>query len=172
MQLLQGEEIDDFLRSCETSAYHLEVLDTYETPEEAEPFRKFLEGEPDDYSWGEDWWAVVREVTGTGRSVRRARVVTEPHVDYTRWGLVVANQNIAAGEEIRYLPRHLIDSAELTTDDFWLIDDRLLAFTVFEPSGRYVGWGISEDPVIVDHARVVWGRVWDKAIPHADYVQA
>ncbi|GAB2652683.1 DUF6879 family protein [Nocardia goodfellowii] len=172
MQLLQGEEIDDLLRSCESSAHHLEVLDTYETPEEAEPFGKFLAGEPDDYAWGADWWNLIREVTSTGRAVRRARVVTEPHTAYTRWGLVVANQNIAVGEEIRYLPRHLIDPAALSTDDFWLVDDRLLAFTVFEPSGRYVGWGISHDPVIVDHARAVWNRVWDKAIPHADYIQA
>lgn len=172
MQLLQGEEIDDLLRSCERSAYHLEVLDTYETPEEAEPFRKFLAGEPDDYAWGADWHRLIREVTGKGRAVRRARVVTEPHVDYTRWGLVVANQNIAAGEEIRYLPRHLIGPSELTKDDFWLLDDSTLAFTVFGQSGRYIGWGISKDPVIAVHARTVWNRVWDKAIPHAEYVKA
>nr|WP_218022470.1 DUF6879 family protein [Nocardia amamiensis] len=61
------------------------------------------------------------------------------HTDYTRWSLVVAHQNIAAGEEIRYLARRLIDPAELTTDDFWLFDDKLVAFTVFEPSGQFVG---------------------------------
>ncbi|MGL5810753.1 MAG: DUF6879 family protein [Nocardioides sp.] len=171
MHLLRGEEIDGLLRSCERSAYHLEVLDSYETPEEAEPFGRFLAGEPDDYAWGADWYRLIREVTGAGCVVRRARVVTEPHVDYTRWGLVVANHNIAAGEEIRYLPRHLIDPSELTTDDFWLLDDRTLAFTIFEPSGRYVGWGISEDPTIVGYARTVWNRVWNRARPHAEYVE-
>jgi hypothetical protein len=172
MQLLQGDEIDNLLRSCRHSAHHLEVLDTYETPEEAEPFRKFLAGEPDDYAWLTGWHQLIREVTSTGRVVRRARVVTEPHVDYTRWGLVVAQHNIAAGEEVRYLPRHLIDPHELTTDDFWLLDDNKVAFTIFEPSGRYVGWGISNDPVIVHHARTVWNRVWQNATPYTEYVKA
>ena len=30
---------------------------------------------------------------------------------------------------------------------------------------------ISHDPVIVEHARTVWNRVWDNAVPHMDYVK-
>ncbi|MEV6319866.1 DUF6879 family protein [Nocardia sp. NPDC051787] len=172
MQFLQGEEIDNLLRACEHSAYHLELQDSYSTPEEAEPFRKFLAGEPDDYAWCDDWDSLIHEVTSTGRVVRRARVVTEPHTDYVRWSMVVAHRNIAAGEDVRYLPRHLIDPAELTTDDFWLLDDRVLAFTVFEPSGRYAGWAITHDPVVVEHARAAWNQVWDEAVSHAEYVKA
>ncbi|MBF6297829.1 hypothetical protein IU459_09755 [Nocardia amamiensis] len=172
MQLLQGEAFDEFFHKFERTAYHLEVLDTYSTPEEDEPFRQFLAGEPDDYEWFKDWEELVREITASGRVMHRARVVTEPHTDYTRWSLVVAHQNIAAGEDIRYLARHLIDPSELTTDDFWLFDDNLVAFTVFEPSGQFVGGAFTEDPVIVGHCRAVWNRVWNKSLPHAEYIKA
>ncbi|MFC3438308.1 DUF6879 family protein [Nocardia seriolae] len=50
---LQDEGFDDLLRDCKYEAFHLEVKDTYETPEETEPFRNFLEGRSadDDYGW-------------------------------------------------------------------------------------------------------------------------
>ena len=34
----------------------------------------------------------------------RVRVVSEPHDDYTRFLLDLARINVAAGEDIRYLP--------------------------------------------------------------------
>ncbi|WP_454196274.1 DUF6879 family protein [Nocardia sp. Marseille-Q1738] len=170
MQLLQREAFDEYFHKFERTAYHLEVLDSYSTPEEDEPFRKFLAGEPDDYAWCDDWDSLIHEVTSNRRVVRRARVVTEPHTDYARWCMVVAHRNIAAGEDVRYLARHLIDPAELTTDDFWLFDDKLVAFTVFEPSGQFMGGAFTQDPVIVGHCRAVWNRVWDKAVPHDEYI--
>ncbi|MGY1865270.1 DUF6879 family protein [Nocardia gipuzkoensis] len=172
MQLLRHEAFYDLFRSCKHSAYHLEVVDTYSTPEESEPFRKFLAGEPDDFEWFNDWTDLVREVTASGIVMRRARVVTEPNVDYTRWGLTVAHRNIEAGEDIRYLPRHQIDPTELSADDFWLFDDNLVSFTTFTPDGAAGGGAVTTDPVIVEYARSVWDRVWDKAVPHAEYIQA
>lgn len=85
MQLLQGEAFDEFFHTFERTAYHLEVLDTYETPEESEPFQRFLAGVPDDYEWFEDWADEVHAVTSSGKRMRRARVITEPHTDYARW---------------------------------------------------------------------------------------
>lgn len=92
---------------------------------------------------------LVRGATDAGRSIRRPRVVTVPHGDYTRWGLTVAPHNISAGEDIRWLPRHLIDPAELTTDDYWQFDDKRAVFTVFKPDGQFVGGAAITDPTIV-----------------------
>lgn len=172
MDLLRGEAFDEFFYKFERTACHLEVLDVYETPEESEPFRKFLAGEPDDLEWFQDWMELVQQVTSSGKQMRRARVVTAPHTDYTRWALSIARHNIAAGEEVRYLARHLVDQSELTTDGFWLFDDNQVAFNVFEPSGQYVGGALTIDPVIVEHCRAVWNRVWDKATPYSEYVSA
>jgi hypothetical protein len=170
VQLLQGKEFDDLFRNFRSTAFHLEVQDSYHTPNESGPFELFLNGETDDFAWHQPWLDLVRDVTASGRSITRARVVTVPHVVYTRWGLTVARHNIDAGEDIRYLPRHLVDPTELTTDDWWLFDDRTVVFTVFEPTGRFSGGAASADPVIVEHCRTVRDVVWQRAIAHADYV--
>jgi hypothetical protein len=169
---LTGSAFTGLLRTCRQSAFHLEVHDSYGTPAEDEPFRRFLDNEPDDYEWLSGWLEVVRDATARGVSFTRVRVVTEPHVDYTRWGLVVASQNIDAGEDIRYLARHHIDSGELATDDYWLIDDVTVAFTLFAPSGAAAGAAISTDPVIVERCREVRDTVWRRAVAYDRYVRA
>ncbi|MCM6778132.1 hypothetical protein NDR87_32085 [Nocardia sp. CDC159] len=153
-------------------AVHLELEDTYTTPEEAEPFRKFLEGEPDDYAWFSDWADLVRDLTTNGRTMRRVRVVTVPHVDYTRWSLVVAARNEAAGEDVRYIPRHTVDPALVAGDDWWIFDDDLVAFSVFTPEGAGAGLATTTDPVIAAHIRNVRDRLWPLAIPYTEYVAA
>jgi len=170
VELLHGGAFDKLFRDFDSDAFHLEVRDTYHTPEESGPFHLFLTGQPDDLAWHQPWLDLVREVTTGGRTVRRARVVTVPHGDYTRWGLVIAPHNIAAGENIRWLPRHLIDPGDLTADDYWLFDDARVVFTVFEPDGRFAGGAATTDPTIVERCRAVRDRVWHAAIPHARYV--
>ena len=84
MELLQGEAFDNLFRTFDRSAFHLELQDSYHTPEEAGPFDLFLAGKPDDFAWHQPWLALVREATRKGKTITRARVVTVPHVDYTR----------------------------------------------------------------------------------------
>lgn len=170
MELLQDEAFYALFHSFARSAFHLEVQDSYHTPDEAGPFDLFLAGEADDFVWHQPWLNLVREVTSAGKTITRARVVSVPHVDYTRWGLTVAPQNIAAGEDIRWLPRHLIAADALPADDYWLFDDELVAFTVFEPSGRFAGGAATRDAKIASYCREGRDRVWEAAIPHNEYV--
>jgi hypothetical protein len=170
MRLLTGEAFDSLFRTFGRSAFHLEVQDTYETSEESEPLKLFLEGKPDDFAWHQEWLQLMAETTKAGRSVTRARVVTVPHVDYVRWGLTVAELNIAAGEDIRWLPRHRAEGIELPLDDFWLFDDERVVFTIFEPTGQFAGGADTTDPYIVERCRSVHQQVWQRAIPHAAYV--
>lgn len=172
MELLQGGAFEGLFHSFAHTAFHLEVQDSYYTPDEAGPFELFLSGQPDDLAWHQPWLDLVQSVTGGGKKITRARVITVPHVDYTRWGLTVTPFNIAAGEDVRWLPRHLIDDEELTTDDYWLFDDRVVVFTVFEPSGQFSGGAATTDPVIVAHCRRVRDRVWQAAIPHSKYLDS
>jgi hypothetical protein len=170
VRLLQGTAFDDLFRTFERCAFHLEVEDSYHTPEESGPFHKFLTGEPDDFAWHQPWLTLIRAATRGGKHVERVRVVSVPHVDYTRWGLSVAGLNIAAGEDIRWPPRHRTAGLDLTADDFWLIDDTRVVFTVFTPAGQFSGGVETVDPVIVDRCRRVRDQVWAAATPHADYL--
>ncbi len=170
MELLQGDAFDDLFHTFAREAFHLEVQDTYHTPDETGPFHLFLTGQVDDFAWHQPWLRLVREVSAAGRTIRRVRVVSVPHVDYTRWGLTVAEHNIAAGEDIRWLPRHLADSDALTADDFWLFDGERVVFTVFEPGGRFAGGAATPDPTIVARCCAVRDLAWKMAIPHQRYI--
>ncbi len=172
MELLQGDVFDDLFRTFAHGAFHLEVQDSYHTPDESGPFALFLAGRTDDLAWHRPWLDLAREVSAAGKRIRRVRVVSVPHVDYTRWGLTVAEHNVSAGEDIRWLPRHLIGPDELTGDDFWLFDDDRVVFTGFQPGGRFAGGAATTDPVIVERCRAVRDGVWHAAIPHREYIDS
>jgi hypothetical protein len=172
VRLLQGSTFDEIFRTFQRSAFHLEVEDSYHTPDESTPFQKFLDGQPDDYGWHRPWLSLVRAATRSGKRIERVRVVSVPHVDYTRWGLTVAPLNIEAGENIRWLPRHLTARMDLPGDDFWLIDDNRVVFTVFTPDGTFSGGAETRDSLIVGRCVRVRDEVWAAAVAHADYVNS
>lgn len=156
--------------TCTSRAFHLETQDTYTVAEETESVRKFIAGEPDDpEDWFDPWDALIRKVTGGGRLVQRARIVTVPHADYTRWLLAGTHDNLAAGEDVRWLPRHLSDPKDAVTDDYWLIDDHTVAYTVFTPT-EFAGIAVTYDPRLVSLCTGVYERVWAAAIPHSSYI--
>jgi hypothetical protein len=171
MLLLPADAFHAVFRSFERTAFHLEVRDFYRTPEEAAPFQRFLDGEPDDATWQRPWLDMVREVTEAGRSVRRLRVVTVPSSDYTRWLLSISGFNVEAGEEIRWLPRTAPEGLPAGDDDFWLFDDRRVVFTLFEPDGTFAGGAATDDPAIVRHCVRARTALWAAGIPHDDYLK-
>ncbi|WP_433727721.1 DUF6879 family protein [Nocardia sp. CA-129566] len=166
--MLRDEQRDNLFRECRQEAFHLEVRDDYAVPMESGPFRRFLDNEPDDYAWFHDWDVEAREITGRGVVLSRVRVVTVPHTDYQRWGMVVAAHNVAAGEDIRYLPRHL--AGAVPPDDWWLFDGELVAYNLVDDDGKAVGMALTSDPHIAAYCRDVKSRLWDLATPYADYV--
>ncbi len=171
MRLLLDGAFDELFRTFQQSAFHLEVADVYQAPGESEPLRRFLAGEPDDYAWQQPWLSLMREATAAGRAVRRLRVVSVPHGDYTRWLLAVSRLNTGAGEVIRWLPRHAVGSRPITTDDFWIFDDARVVFTVFAPDGSFAGGAETVDSAIVEHCARVRDALWPVAVPHDDYVE-
>lgn len=167
MQLVADDGFNDLLQTCKREAFHLEVLDSYAEPSENEPLRRFLDGEPDDYGWFQPWMDLVGQTTGRGVAVTRTRIVSVPHTDYTRFSLAVAELNSRAGEDIRYLPRHL--AGEVPPDDFWLFDDQLVIFSAFGASGAWSG-AVTADANIVDYCKRVKERFWPLAVPYSEYV--
>jgi hypothetical protein len=172
MGLLAGDAFDNLFRTFDKTAFHLELKDSYTVPDESGPFALFQEGQPDDFAWHQPWLRLVREATQTGKQVTRARVVTVPHSDYVRWGLAVAPLNIAAGEDIRWLPRHLATGIDLPGDDYWLFDDRRLVFTVFHEDGRFLGGRETNDTAMIEQCLRARDQVWARAIPRSHYVSS
>ncbi|MEV6767089.1 DUF6879 family protein [Nocardia sp. NPDC051030] len=161
----------ELFRECRFDAFHLEVRDTYAVPSESEELRRFLNGEPTtvDYS-SRPWIQLMRDTTARGVTVRRVRVITVPHSDYHRWLLSITHSNAEAGEDIRYLPRHL--AGEVPTDDWWLYDDARVAFNLIDSGGKPDGMAVTSDDGIVAHCLSTRDRLWQSAIPFVDYVDS
>ncbi|WP_433654006.1 DUF6879 family protein [Nocardia sp. CA-128927] len=161
----------DLILSARVSAFHMEVRDTYAEPEESEPLRRFINGEPepsDGYD-KDDWIDLVEKMTGRGVTMSRVRVVTVPHSDYQRWLLSVAGSSVAAGEDIRYLPRHLVGPEDVPSDDWWLLDGQQVAFNLVDRDGRPAGAAVTTDPEIIGYCERVKDRLWQLATRYREY---
>lgn len=171
MRHLTFDNLAEAMRS-HRRAFHLEVRDDYSGVNgEADRVRRFLAGEPQDPQASATWHALMHEVTASGRTVQRVRVITEPHGDYTRFSIGTSAANIEVGEDIRWLPRQDAPP-DLPDDDWWLFDDAVAAYTVFTSDGAALpGWMATTDPVVVAHYAQLRDLLWSKAIAHADYAK-
>ena len=170
MELRSDDDWPELFRAARESAHHTELRDSYAEPSESEPLRRFLAGDPPPVYDKSDWIDLVRETTGRGVTWTRVRVITVPHSDYQRWLFSVTGENVAAGEDIRYLPRHLAPADVLPSDDWWLFDDRTVAFNLVDVDGRPAGLSVTTDPAIAARCRWVKQRLLSLATPFALYV--
>ncbi|WP_280397576.1 DUF6879 family protein [Nocardia carnea] len=172
MRLLYGaEELRPVFATAERSAFHLETRDDYASESESESLAAFRADETIDPGgkWFSGWTDHVAATVARGVAMRRARIVSEPHTLYTRYLLALSRHNIEAGEDIRYLARHEADPSDPATEDFWLFDERAVAFSLLDARGLWVGAALTDEPVIVAHAVAVRDRVWAAAAPFEEY---
>jgi hypothetical protein len=160
---------DQLLATFEREAIHLETRDAYGTAVELPHMAKWAAGEPDDLAWLDGWCRALRQHVEAGRSVRRARIVSEPLSDYQRWSYSIAHPMVAAGEDIRWVPRRLVSSIGVPGNDFYFFDDRLVVFLLYAGSGLAVDRVSSTDPADLRLCRQAFDAVWKYAIPHHDY---
>jgi uncharacterized protein DUF6879 len=163
------DDWDHLFHECRHSAFHMEIRDSYAEPAESEALRRFLNNEPPPEYDKSDWIGLIREMTGRGVVVSRIRVVTVPHTGYQRWLLSVTGENVEAGEDIRYVPRHSVDPEIVPSDDWWLFDEKVVAFNLADPAGKPAGAGTTTDPGIVAYCREVKDRIWPFAMPYRGY---
>jgi hypothetical protein len=166
---ITDDEFDSLLAHFERDAIHLETRDTYGTATELPHMAKWAAGEPDDLEWLQDWCSALREQVKVGKSVRRARIVSEPLSDYQRWSYSIAYPMVEAGEEIRWVPRRLVSSVALPGNDFYLFDDHLIVFLIYAGNGLGTDKVMSTDPADIRLCRSAFEAVWKLSIAHSDY---
>jgi hypothetical protein len=172
VELITSAERDELFNSFERDAFHLELRDEYGSPVEDTPYVRWQRGEPDDYAWLDPWMTLMRRVTGEGKTVRRVRVVTEPHTPYVSWEHSLTRFNTEAGEDIRWLSRQRLPGGitfPVAGNDWWLFDDRLLAVGHFDADGRVLGSELVEDSETIAECVRIRDLLWSLASPHAEY---
>ncbi|MFD3325766.1 DUF6879 family protein [Streptomyces sp. NPDC058701] len=172
MELISSAERNQLFESFTRDAFHLELRDDYSVPNEEGPFADWLNGTGGDDSFMEPWLQLMKRVTGSGKTVRRVRVVSEPHSPYIQWEYATTAVNEEAGESIRWMPRHKLPEGlrfPVDGNDWWLYDDRLLAVGHFDDAGQVLGSEIIEDPAIVAECIRVRDLLWSIATPTIEY---
>jgi uncharacterized protein DUF6879 len=166
---ITDEQFEELLGSFTQEAIHLETRDAYGTDVELPHMAQWVSGETDDLDWLQDWCDALREHVAAGRSVRRARIVSEPLSDYQRWSYSIARPMVEAGEDIRWVPRGLVSSVALPGNDFYLFDDRLAVFLLYAANGLGTGKIGSSDPGDIQLCRSAFEAAWKLSIPHSEY---
>jgi hypothetical protein len=169
MNLLTGEDFERLFTSFDHTAFRFETRDRYNVDAEQEHIRKFLAGEPDPERRWRPWHDTVRNATTAGKRFMRVRAVSVPLSDYARFGLVGAEYNNEAGEDIRYMERTRYRELGLPEHDVWLFDSQRLAFLHFDDDDRLVGAEITTDPdTVLRHCQ--WRDVaWHYAVTRDEF---
>jgi hypothetical protein len=161
----------ELLAACTSSAVHMEIHDAHRTSDPA--YQAWLSGQSDAQESARQYRAhtdVVVAAVRRGVSVRRARIISEPVSDYVRWEHWLTEPvNIAAGEQVRWLPRRLASTLAVPGNPYWVFDDRLVRFTIYGGDGEVQGSQYSDDSGVVQACGSAFEAVWRLAIPHQEY---
>ncbi len=169
MTPVTDEEFEELLASFDRDVIHLEMRDAYGTAVELPHMARWAAGEPDDLEWLQDWCAALRRHVRAGKSIRRARIVSEPLSDYQRWSYSIAYPMVEAGEDIRWVPRRLVSSVALPGNDYYLFDDRLAVFLLYSGTGLAAGRLSSAAPAVIRLCRSSFEAAWKLSVPHREY---
>ncbi|MGW9347576.1 DUF6879 family protein [Nocardiopsis flavescens] len=172
METLDSQGWARIFESCRESAYHLEMRDHYAVAEEAADMEKWRAGE-----WGPEqdaeskagWLDLMRATAARGVRLRRVRIVSEPVTEYIRFEHEGTPQNLAAGEDIRWLPRSRTSGLALPGNDCWIFDGSTVLFNHFTGDGAWVGNEISTDSEVAGMCARAFESAWELGVPHRDH---
>ncbi|MER5866185.1 DUF6879 family protein [Kitasatospora sp. NPDC002040] len=166
-------DFSELLAGARHSAVHLEMRDSYWVEKEKGPFAEWQAGvrldRDDRATWWRPWLDLIADSVARGVEIRRARIVSEPVTEYIRFEHSGTFTNIAAGEQVRWLPRRLASDLALPGNDFWLFDGRLVRFNHFTGDGTSAGPEIRDEPAVAKLCQDAFEAVWERAIPHQQY---
>ncbi|MEU5534156.1 DUF6879 family protein [Streptomyces sp. NPDC020362] len=146
---LDGDEWIAYFRNFKSSAFRLEVHQTYTLPAETETFHAFLAGKPMPEGFNERWHQTIRDNTAAGRTMTRAKIVRLPLTPYSRflieWGIT---GNAAAGEDYRILDLTDRPNPGLPEQDFWMFDETTVVHLNYRTDGTQINRELIRDPDI------------------------
>ncbi len=166
---LSEEEFNALFLHVRREALHMNMRDSYGTETELPHLAKWKAGEPDDLAWLQPWCDMMRDHVTAGRVFRRVNIVSEPLSEYQQWALEVERPMVAAGQDIRWVPRRLVSEVCLPGNDFWLFDDGLVVFLHYTGIGINADFEPSNAPAVVQRCRASFESVWRLGTPYKEY---
>ncbi|MFF5229647.1 DUF6879 family protein [Dactylosporangium sp. NPDC000521] len=160
---------EELFANCHRSAVHMEMRDTY-TPDDEVYLRWKMNERVDIRKEFKDWYDLMVSTTARGVAVRRLRIVSEPITDFLRHEYEsTADLNLAAGEDVRWLPRRQASDLAFPGNDFWVFDDEIVRFGHFAGDGTYLGMEIVTERTVAQFCVTSFEAAWARAIEHRNY---
>lgn len=163
------------LEAARASAVHLEMRDQYAVGDERADFEQWRATGRRDVDPASDYWApwvdLISRTRAGGVTVRRARIVSEPATEYIRYEHAGTHVNVAAGEQVRWLPRHQAATLLVPGADLWIFDNETVLFNHFTGDGNWADpdMELVTDPTVVRQCTTAFERIWERAAPHDQY---
>jgi len=163
----------DLLDGSTRQAIHLEARDAYSAKDEAYlQWRRdgALPEEEVRRRWG-SWIDLAGDAVDRGVRIRRARVVSEPPSDYVRYEHAITTAlNLAAGEQVRWLPRDQApEQLLIPVNDFWIFDDHTVLFLHHAGDGEETRRALSRDQQLIAGLTGAFETVWEASVDHEHY---
>ncbi|MHB9862199.1 DUF6879 family protein [Streptomyces sp. YIM S03343] len=158
-------DVAHLFREFRHTAWRLETRRGYASDRRSPKWTRWLAGEDIAHEPANAWRENVAEQTAAGKRFERVRLVDEPLTEGQRFLLASAPSNMAAGEDVRVLPRGRAEELRLPGEDFWLFDSKILARFAFDEDDATLGVYVTEDPVEVLAACQARDAAWHHAIP-------
>lgn len=164
-----------FFGQFQRSAFRLEVLSEYVVEYEREPFNSFRAGQPlPPPRSGElaAWDQLIIDSIAAGKRFRRVHLLPSKLTPYLRFEIEWAYLYTASlGEDIRLLlPDAPSDVRMLAREDFWLFDEQMAVYLIYDQAGRFLGVETDDDPSTLRHCCDVQSLVWTSAVPLREYL--
>lgn len=119
-----------------------------------------------------DWVDYVGGLRQRGIRFERVRMVTDPPTEYLRMQIDYSTMNVAAGEDLRWIPGAVASRLGVPGYDFYVFDDRLVAELVFDATGQLSAVLTTGDQEVVNKHCAWRNLIWSNAIPHDQYIQS
>ncbi|MFE3485069.1 DUF6879 family protein [Streptomyces griseus] len=164
-------EIAPLFRDFKHTAFRLETRRGYASDHNSPKWARWKNGADLTAEPETGWHENVRQQTQQGKRFERVRLVDEPLTEGQQFLLASGHRNIAAGEDIRNLPRTHAQQLGLPDHDFWLFDSRTVARFVFDENDTTLGVIVTEDPAEVAAACQARDAAWHHAIRTAEFAR-
>ncbi|MCX4550502.1 hypothetical protein OG204_14220 [Streptomyces sp. NBC_01387] len=163
-----AQEILDFFREgFEHTAWRLETRRDYAADQGTEEYREFLRGVAPPHDTTSPWFVNAREQTARGKRIERVRLIDEPPSDNQQYLLATTPDNLAAGEDIRFMTRPDANQLGLPEYDFWLFDSRTMAVFNWDDPARRME--LTSDPGMVLRACQARDAAWHHAARYEEF---
>ncbi|MET9557399.1 DUF6879 family protein [Streptomyces sp. NPDC006645] len=167
--LIPFNQITHLFTDFAHTAWRLETRRGYATDRESPKWRRWKSGQDIANEPFDSWRLSVSEQTKLGKRFERVRLVDDPPTEGQRFLLDSGLGNVAAGEDIRNLPRARAERLALPEFDFWLFDSRTVVRFVIDDEGTTLGVRVLEDAESVVRACQARDAAWHHAVPTREF---